>query len=825
MATRHLPRPHALRRSFAWLLALAAAACGLLPVPRLVFDTPTPPATAGPPATPIPSETVTFKVRVPAGTPANAAPAVKILDEVGGASTTVILTNTGNNLWTGSTQAPAGSALRYRYVRPLPVYVEEATATGQPVAFRLFAVTAGNPNVDDIVAGWADLPYAGEVGGMEGRVWNGATGQGVNGMVISAGGQLAFSGHDGSFEFEGLPVGAQRATLLAPDGSLRPAQDTAQVSRGSAAPVDIISVDPDAIHITFLVQPPAGTDPNAVLRLTGNVEQLGDTFALAGNGSAIAPALQPSLVPLADGRWTVRLQFYAGTILRYKYTLGDGVWNGELTSAGDARLRELVVPPVDTLVDDTIVSWRRPGDSTITFEALTPGTMPATDVVSLQFRTGAWQPPLPMWRVSANDWRFVLYNAANFSGSAFYRYCRNYACGRADDAATAGPGAAGRVVTTALFSQFLRDGISSWRWLDGSSSYPSVLPTINARAGFWAGFDLADDWQPNALPLYAQAFDSMRADGAGWVNFTLRLKANALQPAPLYNLDPALAPLPDHWRAVVDMAHNAGLRVSLHPVTCHYTPYGVCEDWSGINFSAGFWDAWFAAYERAILSQAALARDTGTDQLVVGDFKLRPSFPGEPEAPPDAEARWREVIARVRAIYPGSLAFELLLGDSIWPSPPPFLDAVDTVRVWWWSPLATSSRPAIADMTVAAAAILDNQIFPLQQRFNRAVQLSLAYGSVDGAATECLRRPDGQCHSFEDFGPGAPDVAQYPLDLPEQADIYQAIMLAVNDRPWLSGVSSYGFDPQAILRDKSLSVRGKPAESVLAAWFTKLAGR
>src|SRR5436190_392420 len=95
-----------------------------------------------------------------------------------------------------------------------------------------------------------------------------------------------------------------------------------------------------------------------------------------------------------------------------------------------------------------------------------------------------------------------------------------------------------------------------------------------------------------------------------------------------------------------------------------------------------------------------------------------------------------------------------------WPSPPPFLDAVDVVRVWWWSPLSASNRPAIADMTVAAAGLLDNQVFPLQQRFNKPIQLSLAYGSVDGAATQCLRRPDGQCHPFEDFAPTAPDVAK-----------------------------------------------------------------
>ena len=67
-------------------------------------------------------------------------------------------------------------------------------------------------------------------------------------------------------------------------------------------------------------------------------------------------------------------------------------------------------------------------------------------------------------------------------------------------------------------------------------------------------------------------------------------------------------------------------------------------------------------------------------------------------------------------------------------------------------------------------------------------------------------------------------MPDYPLDMSEQGDIYQAMLNAVNERAYLGGVFSYGYNPVAILRDKSLSVRGKPAEGVLAAWFPKLQG-
>src|SRR5260370_22156932 len=172
----------------------------------------------------------------------------------------------------------------------------------------------------------------------------------------------------------------------------------------------------------------------------------------------------------------------------------------------------------------------------------------------------------------------------------------------------------------------------------------------------------------------------MRGDGAGWVDFTRRGAAR-MQRGRIFADDRALAPLGVDWLGIVSTAHNVGLKVAVRPVTCHYTPYGACDYWNGIHFSTGFWDSWFAAYQGYLLTQASLARNSGADQLVIGDFKLRPSLPGEPEAPPDAEARWRALIAKVRSVYGGPLAFEVLLGTAVWPRPPPLPRPADVVPV------------------------------------------------------------------------------------------------------------------------------------------------
>ena len=167
----------------------------------------------------------------------------------------------------------------------------------------------------------------------------------------------------------------------------------------------------------------------------------------------------------------------------------------------------------------------------------------------------------------------------------------------------------------------------------------------------------------------------------------------------------------------------------------------------------------------------------------------------------------------------------MLLGQTVWPNPPGFLSAVDMVRFFWWGALSASATPAVNDLTAAAGALMDSQLLPIQQLYQKPVHISAAYYSARGAATQCLKRSDGQCHSFEDFGPGSPDIAIYPLDLPAQADLYTAMLTAINGRGWVAGFSAYGYNPVTALRDKSVSVRGKPAEAVLSALYPRLLGK
>lgn len=823
---------HALwKRAFIFLL-IGLTACNLLPKP----PTPTPavrvtPTPLTPTPTPIPPVTVTFNVRLPANTPAQSAPALRVLNAVSGQTTLATLLPVGDNLWTGTVPTELGAILRYRYVRGLaPNEVTEATPAKQTVQYRMLLINADTIIADDVVAAWSDTPFAGNVGAVTGFVRNSNTGQGVMGLLVSVGGQLTLTAWDGGYTLSDLPVGFHRVTVVAPDGAFRPTQNTVNIGPGQTTALDLNTSDPNAVHVTFLVRPPADMDPNAQIRLLGNVAQLGDTFVMGPTGSTLSAIRAPQLIRLADGTWTANVLLYEGTLLNYAYTVGDTDRNVELDANGAHHVRSFRVPLSDKLVTDSITRWHDGLSGSLAFGVTTPLTTPPGDVIYLQINQGQWGMPIPMWRAGPNAWKLVLYNPTNLSGNLSYRFCRNARCGVADDAAMAGNNVLGHFFSQSPFNQDLTgDQVTNWQWLIPHIAYPVTTPTLTTPiANFSAGIDLAETWQPEWQPYWVQTVKGLAASSnANWVTVARRGLAQRINPTPIYSEHPALAPSFADWNELVTQAHTAGVRVALHPVTCDYTPYGECEYWRSAPYSPEFWNAWFAAYERYLLTQADIAARSNTDLLVIGDFKLRPALPGEPEAPADAEARWRALIGNVRTHYRGQIAFELLMGQGVWPNWPPFLDAVDVIRLFWWTPISTITNPTRIELANTAGAWMDVHLVPLYQRFQKPIHLSTAYYAADGAATQCLKDAQSQCLPYTAFNPESTNatVGQYGLDLAEQADIYTGLLTALQTRPWISGFSAYGYNPVVTLEDKSLSVRGKPAEAVLKLWYPKFTGK
>jgi hypothetical protein len=90
-----------------------------------------------------------------------------------------------------------------------------------------------------------------------------------------------------------------------------------------------------------------------------------------------------------------------------------------------------------------------------------------------------------------------------------------------------------------------------------------------------------------------------------------------------------------------------------------------------------------------------------------------------------------------------------------------------------------------------ALRMIDNDLAPFWQQTNKPIILAIAYPSNT---------------------------------MTEQVDNYNAMMMAINDRPWLEGIVSTGYFPVFPLPDTSISINGKPASGVLWYWFPLFLG-
>ncbi len=793
--------------------------------------TPQPTHTAYPTPTPQPNVTVNFKVTTPVNTSAGSAIHLVLPDLVGGAAhKTIILTNAGGNIWSGSLTAPVGALLRYRYQRVGGTQVvDEKRADDVTILYRT-ALISSPLLIEDTIAAWTDTPFIGDKGRIVGIVRDVSSNRGIPGLIVSAGGQQTLTGFDGEYVLWNLPANAPTTlTAFAPDGSFRTAMvvATPPTRDGNTAFVDLGLAAAKTVKVTFVVAPPVDTPAGAPLWLVGNTLQLGETFAPGPRGSTTASQRQLLLTQQPDGRWSAVASLYEGLDLRYKYTLGSAVINGELNSDGRAVIRQIVLPGDDAIVvQDQVVNWKSSLNSPVSFSVNTPPTTPPTDEVTLQFNLeGAWLSPVPLWPAGVNQWNYTLYNPLDFRGEAQYRFCRNFECGVAADAAMFGPNPAGYHFTTTILPQSLQNSVGAWQWWVDVPAPALNLPPINARPGFQAGFELAP-WRTPQTGALPDAFEALKPTSANWIRIPIIWDAPSANP-PLISFDFVRSPFRSDLIAAIKAARERGYKVALYPVVrpALNGPFGGDLN---LYFDAGakdpgWWDGWFREYARFLAYYADVAAFTGAEMYYLGDSSLARALPGAPNTPADAEARWRNLLNALRRDhYNAPIAFGLDFNGQTLAPPPPFLDAVEVIDIRFAAALTGSPTASLEELKAGAASLIDSQLQPVYSRFKRPLVITALYVSTDGGAAQCIGLAAGGCQPPHKVAPEQPDSAMFPLDLTEQQLAYEAVLLAINERPWLNGFYGYAYNPSVALRDKHYSPRSKPAETLLAAWFAKI---
>jgi hypothetical protein len=187
--------------------------------------------------------------------------------------------------------------------------------------------------------------------------------------------------------------------------------------------------------------------------------------------------------------------------------------------------------------------------------------------------------------------------------------------------------------------------------------------------------------------------------------------------------------------------------------------------------------------------------------------------------------RWRDLLEEVRQVYDGTLIWAMPYGPLV-ESPPPFLDSVDQVYLLWSAALSDDAEVGVKALQARAASLLDTEVGPFHAQLEKPLILGVSYPSADGALTGCLPDPQAivveACLPFDLLSRPSADVSSIRVDLEEQALGYRALLLAVNERDWISGFISRGYYLPADLQDKSVSIHGKPAEALLREWYPRL---
>ncbi len=820
------------------ILLLGSQACTLslfnLDLPSLKQDSPSTQEAdiIYPTETPVPAAETKFTVHIPAPLNEGDVLAISVLDEVTGLpfnAANYPLQAIDAQTYTASLPLPLNAVVKYRYIILGSHRAQETASDNLPIRYRLYKVD-GIGAVEDAVAAWTGQEYTGATGHIQGLVIDSLSGQPVPNLLINAGGVQTLTDSAGQFYLKGLQPGLQRLTAYALDGSYQPFQQGAQVEAGLITPVQFFAAPAKTVSITFLVSLPKNTVEGAPVRLAGNLLQLGNTFGDLNGGLNTISSRMPVMNLLADGRYSLTLQLPVGTDLRYKYTLGDGFWNAEHKKNGEHRIRRFVVPENDTVIEDTVESWQAGPSSPIAFDVTVPSNTPAGDVVYIQFSPYAWTEPIPMWAMGNNRWTYKLYGPFDILNNFSYRYCRNAQCGSADDAATRGNASVGRQITTSLAPQDIRDTVKTWVWLE-KNDYTLVSAPIQPRGEeFVAGIEFQNNYAPSWINFISQAIQNVQGLHANWLVITPTWTFSRNQPL-VFNPKPAKDPLWSDTRLMIEESRALNLNTALFPMPNF--PASADDWWLNAPRDFGWWNEWFEDYRQFALHYADMATRYDAQVLILGGEWLAPAMQngilanGQPSGvPADAELRWNAIITDLRAHFSGEIWWAVpYSGGDLATNAPTFINNLDGVYLLWNAPFTSSDLINQENILAETSPLLDEEIFAYQTQTEKKIILGFAIPSAVGAEKSCISDGIGGCLAWTALNRPNEDIPSVRLDLQTQTNVYEALLTAINTRPWIDGIISRGYYPPAMLQDKSASVHGKPAADLLWYWYPRLLGR
>lgn len=709
---------------------------------------------------------------------------------------------------------PVGSIIKYRYLKKSGIFQIEHSADNKPVRFRSVIVD-GVSTINDSVSSWPDQIYSGPIGRVEGHLMD-PNGHPVPDVLVTLGGLQTLSKSDGGFLLDRVPPGTHMLSTISINGDYEPYQQGVTVADKSATPVIIQLSHASFIDVTFKVTPPPNT-AGLPIRLVGNLSNLGNTFTDLYAGSSILPSRAPLLLYNTDGYYSITLKLPVGLDLRYRYTLGDGFWNGEVSGSG-ILTRQYIVSEQNLIKEDTIESWALSESQPITFTLTIAPNTPSTDVISIQFNAFGWSTPIPMWPLGNNQWYYILYNPFD---NLSYRYCRNDQCGIADDALTSGPSSLGRGIDTSVTA--VVDTIENWQWL--STEYTASINAdliIPRGPNFIAAVEMQNNYHPSWLAYYPRALQNIKDIGANWIVIPSSWSYSNIE-SPILECPLNSCTSNSDLQSIMQYATTFNLQTIIYPQS---GIINTSEFWGNSGLSNSWWEKWFDQYHRFLLSNAEFAAQNNIQALVLGEPYLDPAITGIlPDGslsnlPGDSNTQWENMIAEIRDVYKGKIFWAIDYSGQVSPLPD-WIEKFDGLYILWHASLSDDEYD-VNGIINQTSMLMDEDIYPLYEQYKIPIIIAANYASVAGAIKGCYDK-DSLCISFSRLDqPQGDELRSLVIDNQVQVDAYTALLSVINQRDWISGFVSRGYYPPAALQDSSSSIHGKPGADVLWYWYPRI---
>lgn len=370
----------------------------------------------------------------------------------------------------------------------------------------------------------------------------------------------------------------------------------------------------------------------------------------------------------------------------------------------------------------------------------------------------------------------------------------------------------------------VNDSVEKWRW-NPKPGY--VMPTIPSKAveipfrarvngeKFQKGVVFVDFWWDAFAELLESTHVRLKEKNFEWIEIEPPWDYSQVNPLPVIayrDVDVKLGHTYSDEQISFHLSkmREDGFKVYMSSQIC-------CEDISSASFSDEWWDAWFEQYENYVLYFVDIANKNNIERLVIsGDW-----FVVE-KKPENYKQRLEGIYSRAKQRYQGKFGRLIFLGGTIndihelYPNTKdtPFMDKWDFFSINMWVGMTAKNAPSQEELNSNVKKIFDTRLKPLYEEYKKPIVLQqIAYPSVDGGLKGEVDVFDPAISTWEPYSD------KFKLDVEEQGMGYEAVMQAVAETDYITGVYAFAYWPDELPLTKEYNIRNKPAEEVLSRWY------